>query len=107
MSSRLVSFALAREEGATRVSRGGINKNNYGIRARARVGYRSAPKSKSDKEPNKCRRGPVALTGGDKPRGRRMIRETTRALDERRCGMRRPRALMIPEAGPTGDPDDI
>lgn len=29
------------------------------------------------------------------------------ALDERRCGMRRPRVLMIPEAGPTGDADDI
>lgn len=50
------------------------------------------------------------LNGRDKlfRESHRMIREATvPALDKRRCGMRRPRVLMIPEAGPTGDPDDI
>lgn len=43
------------------------------------------------------------LNGGDK-----LFREPPDdPTDERRSGMRRPRVLMIPEAGPTGDPDDI
>jgi len=47
------------------------NKNNYSIRR-----CWLAPKSKSDKTPNKCR-GPIALTETSCFEGHQMIRETT------------------------------
>lgn len=51
---------------------------------------------------------PDRLNGEDELfRGPPDDRRDNRALDERRCGMHRLQALMIPEAGPTKDPDDI
>lgn len=51
---------------------------------------------------------PDRLNGGDKLfRGPPDDPRDDHALDERRCGMRRLQALMIPEARPTRDPDDI